>query len=81
MDTYSTFIKQNRERLAQLPPPAVAVSYYATGDLYAFDDFQMRPPGSRRPTCDSLLDVFTNICEDEGEHVKTMQVGGGGLGV
>ena len=73
VDTYSTFVKENRDRLAQLPPPEVAESYYSSGDLYFFDDFQMRPVGSRRPACDSLLDVFTNICEDEGEHVKTMQ--------
>ena len=32
-----------------------------------------RPPGSRRPPCENLLDVFANIAVDEGEHVKTMQ--------
>lgn len=32
-----------------------------------------RVPGSRRPACDTLLDVFSNIAVDEGEHVKTMQ--------
>lgn len=73
VDTYATFIKENRQRLKMLPPPAVATSYYTAGDLYFFDDFQMRPPGSRRPTCESLLDVFVNICEDEGEHVLTMK--------
>jgi ubiquinol oxidase len=73
VDTYSTFVKENRQRLKMLPPPAVATSYYTAGGLYFFDDFQMRPPGSRRPTCDSLLDVFVNICEDEGEHVLTMK--------
>mmetsp|Transcript_13052 Transcript_13052/g.42237 ORF Transcript_13052/g.42237 Transcript_13052/m.42237 type:complete len:413 (-) Transcript_13052:180-1418(-) len=74
VDTYSTFVKENRERLSQLPPPAVARSYYAEGDLYYFDDFQVdRKPGSRRPACDSLLDVFENIAIDEGEHVKTMR--------
>jgi ubiquinol oxidase len=51
----------------------VALSYYKTGDPYLFDDFQMRPPGSRRPPCDNLLDVFENISKDEVEHVKTMQ--------
>ena len=74
VDTYSTFVAENRDRLAELPPPDVARSYYTEGDLYCFDDFQIdRPPGSRRPVCDTLLDVFTNICEDEGEHVKTMR--------
>ncbi|KAJ8599488.1 hypothetical protein CTAYLR_010441 [Chrysophaeum taylorii] len=74
VDTYSTFVASNRARLARLPAPKVACSYYVTGDLYLFDDFQLlKPPGSRRPPCDTLLDVFVNICEDEGEHVKTMR--------
>jgi ubiquinol oxidase len=74
VDTYATFINENRERLKELPAPQVARSYYATGDLYMFDDFQVsRAPGTRRPPCDNLLDVFENICMDEGEHVKTMQ--------
>lgn len=38
-----------------------------------FTDFQVsRAPGSRRPPCDSLYDVFYNIAVDEGEHVKIM---------
>lgn len=73
VDTYSTFVKENRPRLEALPPPAVARSYYTGADLYMFDDFMMREAGSRRPPCDSLLDVFVNIAEDEGEHVKTMR--------
>ena len=74
VDTYTTFVKVNKQRLSELPPPSVAVSYYKYGDLYMFDDFQTtRAPGSRRPPCDTLLDVFTNIAIDEGEHVKTMQ--------
>ena len=40
VDTYTTFLNENRKRLSQLPPPAVARSYYKTGDLYLFDDFQ-----------------------------------------
>lgn len=74
VDTYTTFVKENKQRLSELPPPSVAVSYYKYGDLYMFDDFQTsRVPGSRRPPCETLLDVFTNIAIDEGEHVKTMQ--------
>ena len=74
VDTYSTFVEENRERLAMLPAPTVAVSYYKFEDLYLFDDFMTsRAPGSRRPPCDTLLDVFENIATDEGEHVKTMQ--------
>lgn len=74
VDTYVTFCKENRDRLEQLPPPTVARSYYKDGDLYLFDDFQVsRCPGSRRPPCDNLFDVFTNISIDEGEHVRTMK--------
>jgi len=74
VDTYGTFVRTNRKRLKELPAPKVAVSYYTTGDLYLFDDFQLNTrPGSRRPPCDSLLDVFENICQDEAEHVMTMQ--------
>lgn len=31
------------------------------------------PPGCRRPSCDSLYDVFRNIRDDEKEHVSTMK--------
>lgn len=27
----------------------------------------------QRPKCDTLFDVFSNIRDDEGEHVKTMR--------
>jgi ubiquinol oxidase len=37
VDTYTTFCQENKERLQSLPPPPVAVSYYASGDLYLFD--------------------------------------------
>jgi len=74
VDTYSTFVEENRERLRKLPPPAVAASYYKEGNLYLFDDFMTsREPGTRRPPCETLLDVFENIVTDEGEHVKTMK--------
>ena len=34
-------------------------------------DFQVStPPESRRPVCETLLDVFTNIAIDEGEHAR-----------
>lgn len=73
VDTYSTFYIENKERLLELPAPAVASSYYKGADLYLFDDFQIsKRPSSRRPPVDNLYDVFKNICEDEAEHVKTM---------
>lgn len=74
VDTYSVFFNENKERLKTLPPPRVARSYYKAGNLYLFDDFQVsKAPKTRRPPCDSLYDVFKNIAEDEGEHVKTMK--------
>jgi len=72
-DTYGTFLIENKVRLQALPPPSIAKTYYTSDDLYFFDDFQVsRAPGTRRPPCDSLYDVFKNIMEDEAEHVKTM---------
>jgi ubiquinol oxidase len=45
-----------------------------SGDYYLFDEFQTSQSGStlRTPKCDNLYDVFINIRDDEGEHVKTM---------
>eukprot|EP00276_Gloeochaete_wittrockiana_P005672 CAMPEP_0184655750 /NCGR_PEP_ID=MMETSP0308-20130426/14396_1 /TAXON_ID=38269 /ORGANISM="Gloeochaete witrockiana, Strain SAG 46.84" /LENGTH=349 /DNA_ID=CAMNT_0027092483 /DNA_START=92 /DNA_END=1141 /DNA_ORIENTATION=+ len=73
VDTYGQFLDENEEKLKQLPAPDVAVRYYVTGDLYMFDDFQTtRKPETRRPPVRNLYDVFVNIRDDEGEHVKTM---------
>lgn len=39
-----------------------------------FDEFQTSNYGNpRRPECRNLYDVFVNIRDDEGEHVKTMK--------
>mmetsp|Transcript_12798 Transcript_12798/g.24019 ORF Transcript_12798/g.24019 Transcript_12798/m.24019 type:complete len:445 (+) Transcript_12798:267-1601(+) len=74
VDTYSTFVKENEDKLKSLPPPMVAVSYYKATNLYLFDDFQVsKKPNTRRPPCDTLYDVFRNISDDEAEHVKTMK--------
>ena len=73
VDTYGTFLRENKERLKSLPAPKVAKSYYRSDDLYLFDDFQIsKDVGTRRPPCGNLYDVFKNISEDEAEHVKTM---------
>lgn len=53
-----------------LPP-----SHLCSGDYYLFDEFQtsqVRTATPRKPACSSLYDVFINIRDDEGEHVKTM---------
>ena len=66
-----------KQELKKLPPPPIAVEYYRTGDLYTFDKFQTSQRGLpedqlRRPPCATLYDVFSNIRDDELEHVKTM---------
>jgi ubiquinol oxidase len=74
-DTYTQFVETNREALAELPPPMAAAAYYRNEDLYMFDALQTCSGPSapvRRPPCNTLLDVFENIRDDEIEHVKTM---------
>ena len=74
VDTYGEFVDANRDALAELPAPSVTRQYYNGPDLFLFDEFQTsRARGSRRPPCETLLDVFTNIRDDEGEHVATMK--------
>jgi ubiquinol oxidase len=71
--TYATFLVEHEAELKAQPAPPVAISYYRDGDLYMFDEFQTGTvPESRRPAVDNLYDVFVNIRDDEGEHVKTM---------
>lgn len=73
VDTYGEFVDANESLLKSLPPPLVAASYYRSADLYMFDEFQTSKKAEpRRPQCKSLYDVFSNIRDDEGEHVKTM---------
>eukprot|EP00210_Caulerpa_lentillifera_P000781 g756.t1 len=75
VDTYGEFVDANEELLKSLPPPFVAVQYYRGDDLYLFDEFQTSNTNvqTRRPECSNLYDVFVNIRDDEGEHVKTMK--------
>jgi len=76
VDTYGEFADANAQLLSTIPPPLVALQYYRSPDLYMFDEFQTagRPAGAgpRTPRTKSLYDVFINIRDDEGEHVKTM---------
>eukprot|EP00899_Mesostigma_viride_P006933 jgi/Mesvir1/16240/Mv08494-RA.1 len=73
VDSYNQFRDENEELLKSLPPPPVIYKYYTGPDMYMFDEFQTsRAPGSRRPPCRNLYDVFTNVSDDEDEHVKTM---------
>lgn len=72
--TYDTFLKEHEADLKTKNPPAIARKYYHDdGDRYMFDEFQTDSEFCpRRPEIDTLYDVFVNIRDDEGEHVKTM---------
>ena len=71
--TYDEFLTEYADQLKTEFPPQVAINYYRDGDLYMFDEFQTaQVPASRRPTIETLYDVFVAIRDDEGEHVKTM---------
>mmetsp|Transcript_15812 Transcript_15812/g.37216 ORF Transcript_15812/g.37216 Transcript_15812/m.37216 type:complete len:466 (+) Transcript_15812:57-1454(+) len=73
--TYAQFVEENAEVLKKVPAPPIAAQYYKDGDLYLFDKFHTGEPTEpvRRPPCENLLDVFTNIRDDELEHVRTMK--------
>jgi len=71
VSTYRQFIVENAEALRRLPAPKIARSYYQSPDpyLYHMDSGLVRgiegagPPP--QPPCETLLDVFVNILEDE----------------
>ncbi|GBF89019.1 plastid terminal oxidase [Raphidocelis subcapitata] len=75
VDTYAQFCETNEALLKSIPPPRVAVAYYRNEDLYMFDEMQTcsKPAEPRRPSCNNLYDVFSNIRDDEVEHVRTMR--------
>jgi len=75
VDTYGEFADANEAKLRKLPPPPIAVGYYLSEELYLFDKFQTarRNLPKRRPPCATLFDVFSNIRDDEEQHVLTMQ--------
>ena len=71
--TYDEYLNIHEAELKALPAPQIAIDYYRDGDLYMFEEFQTTPGREfRRPRVDNLYDVFVNIRDDEGEHVKTM---------
>jgi ubiquinol oxidase len=70
VSTYLEFITENEDKLAKLPAPQVARTYYQEGDLYMFDsdsDLVRRAVGGdpRRAPCETMLDVFKNILAGE----------------
>ncbi|KAM3111824.1 alternative oxidase [Phormidesmis sp. 146-33] len=71
-DTYDRYLKDHEVALKAMPAPQVAINYYQDGDLYMFEEMQITQTKFRHPKVDNLYDVFTNIRDDENEHVKTM---------
>lgn len=73
--SYDQYLKANATELKSLPAPQIAIDYYRDGELYLFDAFQVGSvTQQRRPAVNNLYDVFVNIRDDEGEHLKTMLV-------
>lgn len=70
--TYDSFLRENEDKLKELPAPKAAIDYYRNGDLYMFDAMQIDTCEPRRPEIHNLYDVFVAIRDDEAEHVKTM---------
>lgn len=71
--TYDTHFSLHADELKTQPAPQIAIDYYRDGDLYMFEEVQTELRQEfRRPKVDNLYDVFVNIRDDEGEHVKTM---------
>jgi ubiquinol oxidase len=72
--TYDNYLKSNEAELKAQNAPQIAIDYYRDGDLYMFEETQFTLNREfRRPKVDNLYDVFVNIRDDEGEHVKTME--------
>ena len=76
-NTYDEYLKQFQDQLKTLPVPDIARKYYIEDNHFLFDKFctvKSRNSGGpeRRPTLNSLYDVFVNIRDDEKEHWKTL---------
>ena len=71
-ETYDKYLKDNEEKLKNLPAPKAAIDYYVEGDMYMFDEFQTGCE-FRRPKIENLYDVFVAIRDDEAAHVQTME--------
>lgn len=81
-DTYNGFLTEYADKLKGMPVPAIARKYYVEDNPYMFDQFctvkekEVKEGkevfSARRPTLDSLYDVFVNVRDDEKEHWKTL---------
>uniref|UniRef100_A0A7S2GX78 Alternative oxidase n=1 Tax=Helicotheca tamesis TaxID=374047 RepID=A0A7S2GX78_9STRA len=78
-NTYNGFLNEHAEKLKNMPVPPIAQKYYVEDNPFLFDLFctvkdkdDQGNFSARRPTLDTLYDVFTNIRDDEREHWKTL---------
>lgn len=71
VDTYSEFVDANRAELAAMDAPRIAVDYYAGEQFAALRDDMRTSERVRAYPCETLLDVFENIRDDEVEHAST----------
>jgi len=78
-DTYNGFLTEYADKLKGMPVPAIATKYYVEDNPYMFDQFctvkETEPKGGfseRRPSLETLYDVFVNVRDDEREHWKTL---------
>ena len=79
-NTYNGYLTKFEDKLKSQPVPDIARKYYIEDNPYMFDKFctvKSRDAkegnfSERRPTLNSLYDVFVNIRDDEREHWKTL---------
>ena len=78
-ETYDNYLTEHKEMLQKMPVPAIAQKYYIDDNPFLFDLFctvknkdQDGMFSDRRPTLESLYDVFVNVRNDEKEHWKTL---------
>ena len=71
VDTYGEFVDANAAALGALEAPAIARAYYGSDVFKPLLDDMRTSERHRAYACDTLLDVFENIRDDEQEHVAT----------
>jgi ubiquinol oxidase len=79
-ETYDGYLKKYEDNLKSQPVPAIARKYYVEDNPFMFDQFcTVKEIGNgdntfsaRRPTLNTLYDVFVNVRDDEREHWKTL---------
>jgi hypothetical protein len=78
-ETYDGYTSKYADILKTKPVPAIATKYYVEDNPYMFDQFCTVKDkdddgnfSARRPTLETLYDVFINVRDDEREHWKTL---------